>query len=62
MGKKNESGIKYMAHFFIAFFKMFCSSIFSELARGTHVGIKVKCPLFLSDFNQNWSISTIFLE
>jgi hypothetical protein len=26
----------------------------------THVCLHVKCPLFLSDFNQNWSVLTNF--
>jgi hypothetical protein len=26
----------------------------------THVGLHVKCPLFLSAFNQNWDVSTNF--
>jgi hypothetical protein len=28
----------------------------------THVGLQVKCPLLLSDFNQNWNVPNIFSE
>jgi hypothetical protein len=28
------------------------------IPRAAHAGIGVKCPLFLSDFNKNWYVST----
>jgi len=45
------------------FFKYFSfSEEMSEVRSNTYIGLHVKYPLFLSDFNETWSFSTDFRQ
>jgi hypothetical protein len=62
--KKN---IEHKCVFFYFFYK-FCLKIFSlqeelsEIWPKIYIGLCVKYPLLLSDFNDNWTFSTYFLK
>jgi hypothetical protein len=61
-----KNAIKHVLHFCLQFLLEILFTVINIhqvilwVCAGINVGLHIKCPLFLADFNQNWNVLTHF--